>query len=135
MTTLRVHQTPGGVFRIRQHLLEPLAVFAVHRLEHFIDDGIGQVFDQVGQIVDVQVFDRSHDLVRVHVGQQAFAHFVADVQQHLAIVFRIDQPPHHFALAGRQRFEQVADFRRRQRIDQPAYRPEASAIQRVGQLA
>ena len=98
---------------VGQHLLEALAVLAVHRLEHFVDDRIGQVLDQVGEVVDVQVLDRGDDLVRVHVGEQAFAHFVADVHQHFAVVLGIDQSPDHFALAGRQRFEQVADFRRR----------------------
>lgn len=130
---VRIHQAAGSVLRVRQHLLEPLAVLAVHRLEHFVDDGVGQVFDQIGQIVDVEVFDRGDDLVGVHVGQQAFAYFIADMQQHFAVVFRVDQPPHHFALAGRQRLQQVADLRRRQRIDQPAYRAQASAIERIGQ--
>ena len=107
-----VHQAAGGVLRVRQHLLQPLAVLAVHRLEHFVDDRVGQVLDQVGEVVDVEVFDRRHDLVGVHVREQALAHLVADVDQHLAVVFRIDQSPHHHALARRQGFQQVADFRR-----------------------
>ena len=132
---VRVHQAAGGVLRVGQHLLEPLAVFAVHRLEHFVDDGVGQVFDQVGQVVDVQVFDRGDDLVRVHVGQQAFAHFLADVDQHLAVVFLVDQPPHDLALARRQRFEQVADLGRGKRVDQSPHRSEPAAVQRIGQHA
>src|SRR3546814_3762089 len=65
-----------------QDLFEALAVLAVHRLEDFVDDRVRQVLDQVGQVVDVEVFDRGDDLVRVHVREQAFAHLVADVDQY-----------------------------------------------------
>ena len=39
----------------------------------------------------MSVFDRGDDFVRVHVREQALAHVVADVDQHLAVIFRIDQ--------------------------------------------
>ncbi|MNM80925.1 hypothetical protein D3C81_929080 [compost metagenome] len=129
---VRVHQTAGGVLRVRQHLLKPLAVLAVHRLEHFVDDGVRQILDQIGKVIDVQVFDRGDDFVRVHVRQQAFAHVVADMHQHLAVVLGIHQAPHHFALAGRQRLQQVADFCRRERIDQAADRAKPATVERVG---
>ena len=128
-----VHQAAGGVLVVGQHLLQALAVLAVHRLEDFVDDRVRQVFDQVGEVVDVEVFDRGDDLVRVHVGEQAFAHVVADVDQHFAVVLGIDQAPHHRALGRRQRFEQVADLRRRQRVDQAAHGAEAAAVERVRQ--
>ncbi|MNM19367.1 hypothetical protein D3C81_296740 [compost metagenome] len=130
---VRVHQAAGAVLGVGQHLLQALAVLAVHRLEDFVDDRVRQVFDQVGQIVDVQVFDRGDDLVRVHVREQALAHVVADVDQHLAVVLRIDQAPDDLALARRQRFEQVADLGRRQGIDQTAYRAQPTAVQCIGQ--
>jgi len=55
------------------------------------------------------------------------------VDQHLAVVFRIDQAPDNLALARGQRFEQVADFRRRQGIDQPTDRTQPPAVQCIGQ--
>ena len=128
---VRVHQATGGVLLVGQHLLEALAVLAVHRLEDFVDDRIRQVLDQVGEVVDVEILDRGDDLVRIHVREQAFAHFVADVDQHLAVVLGIDQAPHHLALAGRERFEQVADLGRREGIDQPPHGPKATAVERV----
>src|SRR3546814_12947154 len=76
---------------VGQDLFEALAVLAVHRLEDFVDDRVRQVIDQVGQVVDVEVLDRGDDLVRVHVREQALAHLVADVDQHRAVVLRIDQ--------------------------------------------
>ncbi len=130
---VRVHQAAGAVLGVGQHLFQALAVLAVHRLEDFVDDRVRQILDQVGQIVDVQVFDRGDDLVRVHVGEQAFAHVVADVDQHLAVIFRIDQAPDDLAFAGRQRFEQVADLGRRQGIDQAAHRAQSAAVQCIGQ--
>ena len=130
---VRVHQAAGAVLGIGQHLLQALAVLAVHRLEDLVDDRIGQVFDQVGQVVDVQVFDRGDDLVRVHVREQALAHVFADVDQHLAVIFRINQAPHHLALARRQRFKQVADLGRGQGVDQPTYRAQPAAVQCIGQ--
>jgi hypothetical protein len=88
--------------RVRQHLFQALAVLAVHRLQHFVDHRVRQVLDQIGEVVDVEVLDGRDDFVRVHVREQAFAHLVADVHQHLAVVLGIDQAPHHFALARRQ---------------------------------
>jgi hypothetical protein len=130
---VRVHQAAGAVLRVRQHLLQPLAILAIHRLEHFVDDGVGQILDQVGKVVDVQVFDRGDDLVRVHVGEQAFADLVANVDQHFAVVLGVDQSPHDLALAWRQRLQQVADFSRRQRIDQAPHRPQSPAVESIGQ--
>ena len=112
VTTSGFIRRPGGVLVVGQHLLQALAVLAVHRLEDFVDDRVGQVLDQVGEIVDVEVFDRGDDFVRVHLREQAFAHVVADVDQHLAVVLGIDQAPDDRALGRRQRFEQVADLRR-----------------------
>src|SRR3546814_1727726 len=51
---VRVHQAPGGVLGVRQRLLQPLAIFAIHRLEHFLDHRVGQILDQIGQIIDVE---------------------------------------------------------------------------------
>jgi len=129
---VRVHQAAGGVFLVGQHLFEALAVLAVHRLEHFVDDRVRQVLDQVGEVVDVEVLDRGDDLVRIHVREQALAHLVANVDQDLAVVLGIDQSPHHLALGRRQRFEQVADLGGREGIDQPPHGPEATAVERVG---
>ena len=109
---VRIHQAAGAVFFVGQHLFQALAVLAIHRLQYFVDDGVRQILDQVGKVVDVEVFDRGNQLVLVHVGDQAFADLVADVHQHLAVVFRIDQPPDHGAFARWQRFEQVADLGR-----------------------
>ena len=52
---VRVHQAPGAVLVVGQHLLEALAVLAVHRLQDFVDHRVGQVLDQVGEVVDVEV--------------------------------------------------------------------------------
>ena len=128
---VRVHQAAGAVLVVGQHLLQALAVLAIHRLQDFVDHRVRQVLDQVGQVVDVEVGGGGDQFVRIHVRDQAFAHLVADVHQHLAVVLGIDQAPDHGALAGRQRFQQVADFRRRQRVDQPAHRAEATGVERV----
>jgi len=132
---VRVHQAAGAVLGIGQHLLQALAVLAVHRLEDFVDDRVGQVFDQVGQVVDVEVLDRGDQFVRIHVRDQALAHLVADVQQHFAVVLGIDQAPHDLALARRQRLEQVADLGRGEGVDQSPHRAEPAAVQRIGQQA
>jgi len=63
---VRVHQAAGSVLVVGQHLFQALAVLAVHRLEHFVDDGVGQVLDEVGEVVDVEVLDGGHDLVGIH---------------------------------------------------------------------
>jgi hypothetical protein len=80
-----------------------------------------------------KVLDRRQDLVRIHVCDQALAHLVADVQQDLAVVFRIHQSPDDRALARRQRFEEVADFGGRERVDQPPHRTQSTAVERVRQ--
>src|SRR3546814_2273369 len=79
-----------------------------------------------------EVLDRGDDLGRVHVREQALAHLVADVDQHLAVVLRIDQPPHHLALGRRQRFEEIADLGGSEGVDQPPHGAEATAVECVG---
>src|SRR3546814_13818491 len=55
-----------------------------------------------------------------------------DVDQHLAVVLRIDQPPHHLALGRRQRFEEIADLGGSEGVDQPPHGAEATAVECVG---
>ena len=130
---VRIHQAAGGVLVVGQHLLQALAVLAIHRLQDFVDHRVRQILDQIRQIVDVEILDRGDQFVLVHVRDQAFAHVLADVDQHLTVVLGIDQPPDHAAFAGRQGFQQIADLGRRQRIDQPPHRTQAAAVERVGE--
>ena len=128
-----IHQPAGAVFRVGQGLFEALAILAVHRLQHFVDDRVGQVLDQVREVVDVEVFDGCDDFVGVHLGQQAVAHVFADMHQHFAVVLGIYQAPHDIALARWQRLEQVADFGRRQGVDHAPHGTQPPGVQRIGQ--
>src|SRR3546814_20828233 len=120
-----VHQATGAVLGVGQHLLQALAVFAVHGLQDLVDHRLGEVLDQVGEVVDVQVLDRGDDLVRIHVRDQALADLVADAQQHLAVVLGVHQAPHPGALAGWRRFGQAADPARGQGTPHPLSRTRA----------
>ena len=40
------------------------------------------------------------------------AHFVAELDQHVALDLGLDEIPDHLALRGRQRFDQLGDLRR-----------------------
>ena len=74
--------------------------------------GLGQVADQVREVVQLHVFGGGQQLFGVHALDHRLAHVFAQLDQHVAFDFRLDEVPDHLALRGRQRLDQVRDLRR-----------------------
>jgi hypothetical protein len=78
----------------------------------------GQVADQVGKVIHFHAFCHGDQFIRIHAIDAVGAHLVVELNQYLALDFRIDETPDNLAFGGRQGFQQRSDFRRVQRIDQ-----------------
>ncbi len=115
-------------------MLEPLAVLAVHGVQDLADDRVGQVVENIRQVVEVQVADGRDQFLGRHVPDQAGAHLVVDLDQDFAVQLGIDQFPDRQALGQRQGLQQVRDLGARQAIDQLADLRLGSAVQHLGQV-
>ena len=107
-----VHEAAGGVRLVRQHGVQALAVLRVHGLHQLRAHRLGQVADQVGEVVELHVFGRGQQFLGVHALDERLAHLVAELDQHVALDLGLDEIPDHLALRGRQRLDQVGDLRR-----------------------
>ena len=125
-----VHQAAGAVLRIAQHGRQPDPVLLVHRAQDLAGDDLGQLRQQVGEVVHVEAFRGGHDLVGLHLAQQLGADFLGQLDQHVAVELAFHQFPGQFALRRRQGLEQVGDLRRVQRVDHPLRAPQGPRIQR-----
>ena len=63
---------------------------------------LGQIGDEVREIVELQAFGGRHQLVGFHVADEFATNTVAELDQHVAFELRIDEIPHHFAPRGWQ---------------------------------
>ena len=84
----------------------------VHGLDQLQRHGLGQVADQVGEVVELHVLGGRQQFVGVHALDERLAHVLAELDQHVAFDFGLDEVPDHFALRGRQRFDEQRDLRR-----------------------
>ena len=107
---VRVHQAAGRVLRIDEHALEAGAVLLVEGMQHALRDGLGQVADEVGEIVDLHRAGGGDELLVVHAADQPGAHFLGGVEEHLAFVVGVDGFPEELALRRRERVEQQRDL-------------------------
>ena len=112
-----VHEAAGGVVLEGQHGLQPLAVLLVHGLDQLQRHGLGQISDQVGQVVEFHVLGGRQQFVGVHPLDERLAHVIAELDQYVAFNFWFDEVPDHLALRGRQRFHERRDLRRMHRGD------------------
>ena len=107
-----VHEAAGGVVLVGQHGLQPLAVLVVHGLHELQRHCLGQIADEIGQVVELHVLGRSQQLIGVHAFDEGLAHVFVELDEHVAFDFRLDEVPDHLALRGRQRFDEQRDLRR-----------------------
>ena len=114
---VEVHEAAGAVFLEAQHRVQALAVLRVHRAQHALVEGLGQVADQVGQVVDFHALGGRDQLLRVHAADQLGAHLLVELDQHVAFELGIDELPDDLAPGGRQRLDQRGDLRRVHRVD------------------
>ena len=114
---IEVHETAGAVLLEAQHGGEAGAILRVHGVQHALVEGFGQVADQVGQVVDLHALGRGDQLLCVHAADQLGAHFLVELDQHVAFDLGVDELPDDLALGRRQRLDQRGDLRRVHRVD------------------
>src|SRR5690606_10375550 len=88
-----VHQAAGRIFIPGQYLLDTLAVLGIHRLQHFADDGIRQVLEDVGDVVRFKVFDDAEQFLGIHAAEEVGLDVFVEKLQYLAFVVGVDQVP------------------------------------------
>ena len=116
-----------------QHGLQPFAVLLVHGLDQLQRHGLGQIADEVGEVVELHVFGGRQQFVGVHAFDERLAHVIAELDQHVAFDFGLDEVPDHLALRGRQRFHERRDLRRMHRGDHARRATPRSLAQRAAQ--
>ena len=108
-------------------------MLGVERGQHLGGDAIRQRLDKVSQVVDIHAFGGVDQVVQRHVAYQAVAQFFAEVDEHFAFFFRVDQIPQELALGRRYRFEQMGNFSRRELIQHGAGMLHGAGLQRLVQ--
>ncbi len=93
-------------------------------------DRLGQVGDEVGEVIEVHVRGGGDQFVRVHAFHEAGAHLVGQFHQYLALVRVLDQVEDDASLGGRQRFEQVRGLRRVQGPHQSLHLAHGAGLER-----
>ncbi len=91
----------------------------------------GQVVQQVGEVIGIQSAGGLYQFVGLHLVDQAGTHLVVDLDEDFTLFFAGDQFPEQFTRAVRERFEQIADFRRVQAREQLAHVVGCAAVQRI----
>ena len=124
-----VHEAAGGVVLEAEHGVQPFAVLRIHRTQHLLVHVLGQVAQEIGEVVDFEAFGGCDEFVRVHLADQARAHFLVELDEDVALELRIDEVPHHVALGLRQGFEQRRDFGRVHRINDAVHLPHGPLVE------
>ena len=109
---VEVHQGTDGVLRVGHRGAQLLALLDRQRLEDVLDDLVGEVGRELGDLVGVEVLDRGDELVRVHRPDDRLADRFRQLEQDLAVALRLDEVPDDEALVDRQRLEDVGDVGR-----------------------
>ena len=99
---IRIHQAAGGVFRVGQNVYQPFPFLAVQAAQDLADDGVRQVVQNVGEIIQIQVVHGRDEILGRSVANQAGAHLVVDFNQHIAVELGIRQLPYGQALGDRE---------------------------------
>ena len=99
---IRIHQAAGGVFRVGQNVYQPFPFLAVQAAQDLADDGVRQVVQKVGEIIQIQVVHGRDEILGRSVANQAGAHLVVDFNQHIAVELGIRQLPYGQALGDRE---------------------------------
>ena len=116
---VEIHQCADGVLRVGQCRAQLLALLRRERAEDILDHLTRKIRRQIRNLVGIELLGRRHQLLVVHVRDQCLAHRVRHLEQDLAVAIGFDQVPYDQPLLDRERFEDIGDVRRVQRLEQP----------------
>jgi hypothetical protein len=128
-----IQQAAGSILGIRQHGLEALAVLLVHRAQYLVDHLLGQVLQDVGEVVRVEAFGDANDFFWAQLAEDVRLHVVVEFIQDIAFIVLLDELPQHVTRACGRRFEQVGDGRGGQLVQHAAHLYEGAAFKCVSQ--
>ena len=131
---IRVHQAAGRVFRIGQNLGQALPFLSIHAAQHFTDNRVRQVVENISEIIQVEVIDRRHQVFGRSTANQSGAHFVIYVHQDVTIELWIRHAPDDQSFCRWQRFEEITDLGGGQVLQQVTYLVLCTGIQCLGQV-
>ena len=104
-----VHQAAGSVLRVGEHGVQPLAVLLVEGEQDLRDHLVGEVRDEVGDVVGVEGARRRHQRRVVHQRDELGADRLGQLDQHLALVPGVHLGPDGLAALGRDAAQEVGD--------------------------
>ena len=84
MTASRFIRPPALSSSNCQHRGQALAILRVHRAQHALIERFGQIADQVGEIVDLHALGGGDQLLGIHAADQLGAHFLVELDEHVA---------------------------------------------------
>ncbi len=128
---VRVHQPAGGVLRVGQHVLHPLAVLLVHGLQYFRDHLIRKLLHHVGDIVRIQPLEQGCHFGAVHAPEEFLLHLLAQLAEHLALELLVHQLPENAPGLGGGGLDMVSNIRDRQVVEHVA---QAFDVHRIDDL-
>jgi len=106
-----VHQTTGGVLVVIEYFFNPQTVLFRHGLEDFRDHFVGQLLDDVGDIVGVHALEDRHHLGAVHALEKFQLNLFAQLAEHFPFKLFVEQLPENSAGAGWGRLNMVGNIR------------------------
>ena len=92
------HQTARNVIRKAQHFLKALTVLLIHDGQHLTRHLIGQLMEDVGDIVVVQLLDKFGQCLRLPVSQRGVAEFVWQFVDDQHLLLRFEEAQKHRAV-------------------------------------
>jgi hypothetical protein len=90
---LEIHQRPDGFLGVRHGSTQLLALLHRERLEDVLDDLLGEVGCEVGDLVGIELLGGGDQLLGLHVRDERRAHRVGDLEQDLAVAIGLDEVP------------------------------------------
>ena len=128
---VQVHETARGVLRVGEDGLEAVALLGVERFEHFLDDRLRQVLQDVGRVVVVHLACDLGERRRFHPQHARGAHRVFRFREDLRAHPGVETFPEHVSLRHRQGLEEQRDVGRVHSVEDAAHPVEVAAFQRV----
>ena len=119
--SVRVHQTASTVFGIGKHRLNSVPIPAIQILQYLIGNGGGQLLQDIGKIVGIQVFGHSDQLRRIHGLKELGTNIILQVLETLVFNFFVQQAPDDTAGVRGVGFDDVGQFAGTQGREQNLY--------------
>ena len=104
-------------------------------MEHLARDRLGQITDEIGEVIDFETLGRRHQFAGLHGVDELLAHFLVELDEHIALEVPLDHLPDEFALSWRNGLEQRGDLGGVQRRHHALGRAQRTGVEGLAQRA